>query len=278
MTNVNDLLRFLADSPCNFYAVANAAKKLEEAGFSRLDTRDHWSLAPGDKHYIIKNDSALFAFVVGKKPEAGWKIISSHSDSPGFRIKPNCEMPVEGKLLKLNTEVYGGPILYTWFDRPLSIAGRVFVRGEETLMPKRIFVKWDEPLLTIPHLAIHYNRQVNDGNPLSRQKDMLPVAAKINDRLEADGFLLNAIAKKAGVQPSDILDYDLSLYDTTRPCLTGFSGEFISAGRIDDLMMVHASICAMLQTCEEPDECTRLIAIFDNEETGSGTKQGAASP
>lgn len=279
MNYISDLLQFLADSPCNFYAVKNVADKLEQSGFSELDTRKPWILKPGDKRFIIKNGTALFAFVVGSKPEAGWKIISSHSDSPGFRIKPHPEMAVDNKILKLNTEVYGGPILYTWFDRPLSLAGRVVLRNDNDIMePRTVLVKWDEPLLTIPHLAIHYNRQVNEGNPLSKQKDMLPVIALINDKFEKENFILNLIAAKAGVKPEDILDFDLSLYDTSAPCLIGYHKEFISSGRIDDLMMVHSSLSAITETADRPSEQTRVIAIFDNEETGSGTKQGAASP
>lgn len=279
MTFTNELLRYLTLSPCNFFAVKSAASILENAGFSRLDSREKWALKPGDKRYIIKNDSALFAFVVGTDPAQGWKIISSHSDSPGFRIKPNAEIAVDNRLLKLNTEVYGGPILYTWFDRPLSIAGRVFLKNSPDLFsPRSILVKWDEPLLTIPHLAIHYNRQVNDGNKLSRQKDMLPVIAKINDTFEKNKFLSRLIAEKAGVSENDIADYDLMLYDVTPPCLVGADNEFISAGRLDDLMMVFASLMAMVETCDTPQNATRVIAVFDNEETGSGTKQGAASP
>ena len=279
MNNVNDLIRFLSESPCNVFAVKTVAGMLEEAGFSRLDPRKAWTLTPGSKRYVIKNNSALFAFVVGSDPSKGWHIISSHSDSPGFRIKPHAEMLVADSLLKLNTEVYGGPILYTWFDRPLSIAGRVFRRSSgDVFNPECVLVKWDEPLLTIPHLAIHYNRQVNDGNKLSKQKDMLPVIAKINDKLEKDNFLLKLISKKTGIPVEDIADFDLTLYDVTPACRVGVEGEFISGSRLDDLMMVHASVRAMLNSCDRPSEYTRVIAIFDNEETGSGTKQGAASP
>lgn len=277
--NVADLIAFLNESPCNFYAVKAVEKRLEAAGFRRLDTRETWSLNAGDKRYIVKNDSAIFAFIVGSDPEKGWRIISSHSDSPGFRVKPNCEIAVEGKILKLNTEVYGGPILYTWFDRPLSLAGRVFLKGaDDILQPERRFIKWDTSLLTIPHLAIHFNRQVNEGNKLSKQKDMLPVIALLNGKSEAENFMLNLIADKAGVKPEDIADYDLMLYDTTPACLTGVDGEFITGGRLDDLMMVHASVTALVNESSKKTKYTRLIAVFDNEETGSGTKQGAASP
>lgn len=276
---ISDLIDFLDKSPCNFYAVANVSRRLDDAGFTRLDPSDHWDLQCGGKYYITKNDSAVFAFTVGTGDTfSGYKIVSAHSDSPGFRIKPNAEMLCDGGIVKLNTEVYGGPILYTWFDRPLSIAGRVILRGDNPLRPRTALVNFRRPLLTIPHLAIHFNRNVNDGNKLSKQKDMLPVIAKINEPLEADNLILKMVAKELGVTESDILDFDLTLYDTTGATTFGYNNEFISSGRIDDLSMVHAAVTALTSECGSPSEMTRIVAIFDNEETGSGTKQGAASP
>lgn len=277
-----DLLSFLDASPCNFLAVEALRQRLEANGFSELAMSDAWSVRPGDRRYVIKNDSAIFAFVAGSDPLAGFRIISAHSDSPGFRIKPNAEMVCSGNILKLNTEVYGGPILYTWFDRPLSIAGRVILRGESPLRPRARMLKIDRPLLTIPHLAIHYNRSVNEGNPLSKQRDMLPVIAILSDPAEAKGFMTNLVARELGVDASEILDYDLTLYDVTPACRFGLDNEFISAGRIDDLMMAHAAVSALVASLEENGSeipaVTRVMAIFDNEETGSGTRQGAASP
>lgn len=279
MNYVNDLIDFLNESPCNFFAIEATIKRLEAAGFKHLNSSDAWTLTPGGKYYIIKNSSAIFAFVVGKGDASeGWRIISAHSDSPGFRIKPNPEILCDGNILKLNTEVYGGPILYTWFDRPLSIAGRVILRGEKALYPEIRLVKWDEPMLTIPHLAIHYNRSVNEGNSLSKQKDMLPVIGRLADGESKEGYIKRMVAKKLDVNVSDILDYDLMLYDTTPAMRVGINGEFITSGRIDDLMMTHAALSAMIATADEPCAQTRVMAIFDNEETGSGTKQGAASP
>ena len=210
--------------------------------------------------------------------ESGFKIIAAHSDSPGFRIKPNCEMVTDGNIVKLNTEVYGGPILYTWFDRPLSLAGRVILRGDNPLFPEHRLVKFDRHLLTIPHLAIHFNRNVNDGNKLSKQKDMLPVLGKVNNAGDAKGLITRMVAEKLGVKPEEIIDYDLSLFDTSRACVVGLNGEYITSGRIDDLSMVHAAMSALLDSLNKESAATRVMAIFDNEETGSGTKQGAASP
>ena len=207
----------------------------------------------------------------------GFKIISAHSDSPGFRIKPHPEMLTDGNIIKLNTEVYGGPILYTWFDRPLSIAGRVLLKGADALHPVTRLVRFDRPLLSIPHLAIHFNRAVNEGNPLSKQKDMLPVIGAVKDAVEKDGLVMRMVAEQLGIDVADILDMDLSLYDTTKACRFGLNDEFISSERLDDLSMVHAAVSALLDV-EGEQSMTRVMAIFDNEETGSGTKQGAASP
>lgn len=275
---IEGLMEFMDSSVCNFYAVATLREMLDEAGFTMLNPQDRWCLEWGGKYYVTKNDSAIFAFIVGDgAPSDGFRIIAAHSDSPGFRIKPNPEMLSDGGIVKLNTEVYGGPILYTWFDRPLSIAGRVLLRTRDPFMPETRLVKFDEPLLTIPHLAIHFNRGVNDGNPLSKQKDMLPVIGMINNVTEKDGFILRLVAEALDVNPQDIIDFDLSLYDTTQACLLGTGGEFITSGRLDDLSMVHAAASALLAADEDCSQ-TRIMAIFDNEETGSGTKQGAASP
>lgn len=279
MNYVNDLIDFLNESPCNFFAVEAAVRRLEAAGFKRLDMRDEWHLAAGDRRYIVKNSSAVFAFVVGTGSASdGWRIISAHSDSPCFRVKPDPEVLCDGRILKLNTEVYGGPILYTWFDRPLSLAGRVILRGADALHPETRLVRWDEALLTIPHLAIHYNRGVNEGNPLSKQKDMLPVLGRLGEGESKEGYVTRMVADKLGVDAADILDYDLMLYDTTPASVVGRNGEFITSGRIDDLMMAYAGISAIIASAGEPCAQTRVTAIFDNEETGSGTKQGAASP
>ena len=277
--NAYSLMEFLDKSPVNFYATHTVTTELDEAGFRRLDPRDRWPrLEPGGKYYIVKNMSAVFAFVVGTgEASEGYRIIAAHSDSPCFRVKPHAEMPGQGGVTRLNVEVYGGPILYTWFDRPLSLAGRVVIKGDDPLNPRMELVRFDRPLLTIPHLAIHFNRQVNEGHKISPQKDMLPVIGIVKEKAEADGMLLRMIAEAVQCEPADILDFDLSLYDTTPACLVGLQDEFVTSGRLDDLSMVHAALTA-LKTVQGECRQTRVMAIFDNEETGSGTKQGAASP
>ena len=278
--NISDsLLNFLNQSPVNFLAAQQIECELEANGFKRLDVAENMpELKAGDQYFAVKNGTAVFAFRVGTKApaDAGFKLICAHSDSPGFRIKPNAEMKCEGGVVKLNTEVYGGPILYTWFDRPLSVAGRVLLRTDNPLAPIEKRVKVDRPLLVIPHLAIHFNRAVNDGNKLSKQKDMLPVLGIINDKLECGGLLVSVLAEELGCKKEDIIDFDLSLYDTTKAAIVGLNNEFINSGRLDDLAMAHAGLYAMLNS--GTTEMTQVLAVFDNEETGSGTKQGAASP
>lgn len=276
---IQRLLDFLNASPVNFLAVKTLKETLNNAGYKHLNAGDTMpAMKAGDKFYVTKNDSSLYAFEIGEKPlaEAGAHIICAHCDSPTFRIKPNAEIYGDGGIVKLNTEVYGGAILSTWFDRPLSLAGRVVVNGSDALHPEVKLLHIERPLLTIPNLAIHFNRQVNDGVKLSKQKDTLPVLGIINEQFEKENLLINIIAAELNIEPSSIIDFDLYLYDTTPACLVGIHNELISAGRLDDLSMVHAGLEALLSS--ESNGTTKILAIFDNEETGSGTKQGAGSP
>ena len=275
---IESLMNFMDSSVCNFCAINTIKKELNNVGFQELSLSDTWAINKGGKYYTTKNDSAIFAFSIGKKSPAqtGFKIIAAHSDSPCFRIKPNAEIKSENGIIKLNTEVYGGPILYTWFDRPLSVAGRVILKGYDALHPITRIIKIERAILLIPHLAIHFNRSVNDGNPLSKQKDMLPILGIFNDVAEKDNILIKTVAKELGVDIQDILDFDLLVYDIQKANLVGIHNEFVSSGRLDDLSMAHAALTAMTEGSDE--ESTHIMAIFDNEETGSGTKQGAASP
>lgn len=276
---VSNLLKFLDASPVNFLAVKNICDELEQCGYRRLDPREPLGeVKAGDKLYVTKNDSSVYAFHIGRKTlsESGFRMICAHCDSPTFRIKPNAEMLCEGGIVKLNTEVYGGPIMSTWFDRPLTIAGRVIVKGEDTMTPKTLLLHVKRPLLQISNLAIHFNRSVNDGVKLSKQKDMLPLLGRITSKLEAGNMLTDVICKELGIEQSELLDFDLYLADATPACTFGVHDEFISSGRLDDLSMCYAGLVALVGT-DEP-EVTNVLAIFDNEETGSQTKQGAGSP
>ena len=276
---INRLLDFLNASPVNFLAAKNIASYLEPAGYRRLDPQmPIGEVKAGDKLYVTKNDSSVYAFHIGRLPltDAGFRMICAHCDSPTFRIKPNAEMTCEGGIVKLNTEVYGGPIMSTWFDRPLTIAGRVIVRGEDALHPKTLLLHVKRPLLQISNLAIHFNREVNDGVKLSKQKDMLPILGIVTSELERGSLLMNAICGELNIKQEDIIDFDLYLADATPACTFGVHDEFLSSGRLDDLSMCFAGLEAMIAT--ETIDTTKVLAIFDNEETGSQTKQGAGSP
>ena len=276
---IKRLLDFLNASPVNFLAVRNIVKELEQAGYRRLDPREAiGEVKAGDKLFVTKNDSSVYAFHIGRKSlaDAGFRMICAHCDSPTFRIKPNAEMTCEGGIVKLNTEVYGGPIMSTWFDRPLTIAGRVIVRSDDELNPKTLLLHVRRPLLQISNLAIHFNRQVNDGVKLSKQKDMLPILGIVTGKLECGNLLMIVICSELNIKPEEILDFDLYLADATPACTFGVHDEFLSSGRLDDLSMCFAGLEALLAT---PDtDTTKVLAIFDNEETGSQTKQGAGSP
>ena len=236
---INRLLSFLDASPVNFLAVKNIADMLEAGGFRPLNPAlPIGTVNAGDRFFVTKNDSSIFAFRIGAKPlaDVGFHMICAHADSPTFRIKPNAEMLCEGGLVKLNTEVYGGPIMSTWFDRPLTLAGRVIVRSHDVMQPQTMLLHIKRPLLQISNLAIHFNRQVNDGVKLSKQKDVLPLLGQINSQLEAGNMLMNVIVeelnKQHPIQQEDILDFDLYLADTTPACTFGAHNEFISAGQI----------------------------------------------
>lgn len=276
---IDRLLTFLDASPVNFLAVKNIVDKLEDTGFKCIDpTLPIGNIKPGDKIYVTKNDSSVYAFHIGNKSlaEEGFNMICAHCDSPTFRIKPNAEITGDGNIVKLNTEVYGGPILSTWFDRPLTIAGRVIVKSNDVMSPKTMLLHIKRPLLQISNLAIHFNRQVNDGVKLSRQKDMLPIFGIVNDQLEKGNMLINLICEELKINKNDILDFDLYLADATPACTFGIHNEFISSGRLDDLSMCYAGLEALIASpCSNK---TKVLAIFDNEETGSQTKQGAGSP
>lgn len=283
---IKRLLSFLDASPVNFLAVKNIADTLAANGFHRIDPAlPLGEVKSGDRFFVTKNDSSIYAFRIGNKhiADAGFHMICAHCDSPTFRIKPNAEMLTEGGIVKLNTEVYGGPIMSTWFDRPLTLAGRVIVRGEDVMQPETLLLHIKRPLLQISNLAIHFNRQVNDGVALSKQKDVLPLLGQITSQLETGNLLMNVILEElnstiADCQfcAKDVLDFDLYLADATPAYTFGVHNEFISSGRLDDLSMCYAGLEALIAS--DTTDTTQVLAIFDNEETGSQTKQGAGSP
>ena len=278
MKKAEALMKFIDKSPSVYHAIKNAGEFLEAKGFVHLKREDSFELKPQGRYFVTNNGSALIAWQMPKSGNAenGFRIVGSHSDSPTFRIKPNPEIKVNNHYLKLNTEGYGGVILSTWFDRPLSAAGRVIIKTDDLLKPEVKLINFDKNLLTIPSLAIHMNREINDGYKFNKQKDTLPLIALINEKLEEKGFLMNLIAEEAGVTVDKILDFDLYLYDRQPGCFIGANDEFFSVGRIDNLGMACASIDALGDAL--PSNFVQVAAIFDNEEVGSRTAQGAGSP
>ena len=272
-----ELIDFLYDSPSACHGVKSTQKILNENGFIEIKEEDKWDLKSSGKYYVIKNESALIAFEVGSEniEETGFRLIGAHTDVPGFRIKPNPQIITEGKYIKLNTEVYGGPILHTWYDRPLSIAGKVALKGKSPLKPEIKLVNINKPLLIIPSLAIHMNREVNEGYKINKQVDTLPLLGLINSKLEKEDYLINILAKDLNVNKEEILNFELGLYEYEKGSLIGMNEELISSGRFDDLWMVFAGVKALVNS--KKNNATKVMVCIDNEEIGSLTAEGANS-
>lgn len=274
---VVEMLEFIKRSPSCFHAVANVAEMLRAQGFRELKENSDWNLSQGEGFYVIRNDSSLIAFRLpdcsesGAVPE-GFHIAATHSDSPCFKVKESPEMAVEERYLKLNTEKYGGMILSTWLDRVLSVAGRVAVRSEKGIETRLVDVHRN--LLVIPNLAIHMNRDMNKGVEYNPQVDMLPLYADCSQGKKND-VLKERIAEELGVAKDDILGQDLFLYVREQGWLFGENGEFVLSPRLDDLQCVFSSVKGFLESI--PKRYINVCAIFDNEEVGSGTRQGADS-
>lgn len=272
------LIDFIDASHSSFHATKNVEEILIKEGFEKIELKDKWKLKKEGRYYVTKNSSAIIGFIIGKGEieDDGFRIVGAHTDSPTFRIKPDPEITVAGKYLKLNTEVYGGPILSTWFDRPLSMAGRVSVKTQNPLKPKEVLIDMEKPIMIIPNLAIHMNRKVNEGVKINPQIDTLPLLSTINDKFEKENFIMELIAENIGIKTEDILDFELYLYSVEKGALIGLNEEFISIGRLDDLAMVHAGLYGLVDS--KIGNATNILVCFDNEEVGSTTKQGAASP
>lgn len=263
------LLTFIRKSPTAFHAVDTMKNILAEQGFQELFEKDYWKLIPGGQYMVTRNNSALIAFSIPENAPRRFHIMASHSDSPTFKIKENPEITVEKAYVKLNVEKYGGMLMSPWFDRPLSVAGRVIVSEKGEIKEKLVDI--DRDLLMIPSLAIHMNREVNSGYTYNPQKDLLPLYGTAGTE-ETFG---KTLAEAAGVSEEDILSHDLFLYSRTRGAVWGAEKEFVSAGRLDDLQCAFASMEGLLSG--EKKKSIAVHCVMDNEEVGSGTKQGAAS-
>ncbi|MDN5304588.1 MAG: aspartyl aminopeptidase [Fusobacteriaceae bacterium] len=268
---IKEFLKFAYNSPTAFNAVDNIKNSLLKENFIELDMSKQWNLEKNGKYFITKNNSGLFAFQIGEEDikETGFKIIGSHTDSPGFKIKPNPEI-VSENYFKLNIEVYGGPIYNTWLDRPLSIAGRVILKDLTTKV-----ININKPIAIIPNLAIHQNREVNNGISLNPQENLLPIIELVTENLEKENYLLNLISKEINIDIKDILDFELFLYEYDKGNVIGLNNEMISSSRIDNLASVFTSLNALINNKNSKN--TKVIACFDNEEIGSTTLQGADS-
>ena len=269
------LIEFIDKSPTCFHAVKTMSDMLREEGFTELREDQKWHIEKGGRYFVARNGSSLIAFTIPEQDMKGMRIMASHSDSPTFKIKEDPEMEADGHYIKLNVERYGGMICAPWFDRPLSVAGRVIVRNSSGNSAsgalRTVLVNVDRDLLMIPNLAIHMNREVNDGYKYNAQKDMLPLYGDIT----AKDTFMKVIADAAGTAPEDILGHDLFLYNRQNASIWGASGEFLSSGRLDDLQCAFSSLKGFL--AGEKKEYMAVHCVLDNEEVGSGTKQGAAS-
>ncbi len=279
MTNENikitkELIGFIEASPTAFHAVENAGKLLEEAGFIRLSEGEDWAIVPGGKYYVTRNMSSVIAFAVPDDvPSLSFMIMASHTDAPTFKLKTETETDALGKYVKLNAEPYGGTIYSTWLDRPLSVAGRVILSENGTFTAKT--VKIDRDLVLIPNVAIHQNRTVNSGYAYNAAVDLMPLFGGADSK----GGLMKIVAEAAGADESAVVSADLYLYNRTPASLWGADNEFFSCPGIDNRQCAYGTLQGFVKAVSSGDfTAVPVYASFDNEETGSSTKQGAASP
>lgn len=275
MQKLDRLFEFIEKSTSQFHTVEATKKQLLEMGFQELSLKTIWNLERGGCYFFVHHGSAIFAFTIGKDfcPEDGFRLAAAHGDFPGFRLKYNAEME-NGGYLQLNTETYGGAILSTWLDRPLSVAGRVVLKSDEVFRPEVRLIDFKKPILVIPNLAIHFNREMNKGVELRKQVEMIPFYGMSSEEM-TQGAFLSYLAKELGVEKEAILDYELMVYNTDKPSIVGLFDEFISAPRLDNLCSTQALIEGIAEG--NRDSGLNMIIVFDHEEIGSKTKQGAAS-
>lgn len=267
MKHTENLLEFISASPSSFHAVENIINELSKKGFTCLFEGEEWNLSDGGKYYVTRNRSSVIAFVMPQKiTKARFMVCASHSDSPCFKVKHIPEL--EGIYTRINTERYGGVILDSWFDRPLSVAGRVMVRTDDGV--KNLLVNVDRDLLLIPHVAIHLENP-NNGKAYELTSDLVPLYGGAS----AKGSFMLDVAEAAGVNKDDIISHELFLYNRQEGSVWGGEGEFISSPRLDDLMCVYSTLAAITEA--NPTDAVPVMYVADNEEVGSSTRQGAGS-
>lgn len=271
-----ELLHYLNGAVTPYHAVDMGRRLLTEAGFTEQRLDEPICSEPGGKYFISVYGTGLIAYIIGDNfvPGDEIRLAVAHTDAPCLRIKPRAEL-LAGEYKRLDVEVYGGAILNTWFDRPLSVAGRVALKGASALCPRLQMVNFDRPLLTIPNLAIHMNREVNKGTEYKPQRDLLPLLGMLKEGETGDTYLKSLLAKELDVAEEDILDYDLTVYCAEKACLLGEKEEFISGPRLDNQLSCYALLQAIMET--EQNSGIRMIVLYDHEEIGSRSKQGADS-
>lgn len=281
--SIHELEELLTAGVSPYHAIEKSISMLAEKGFEELKASKAWEVKPGKSYYVNLYGSSLIAFCVGanvKKSGSAPKIrmAASHTDWPCLRVKPSPELAKDGYGL-LNVEAYGGMLLQTWFDRPLSMAGRVCVKGKDAFHPVEKLVDFKRPLLMVPNLANHIKRESEKNAEPNKQVDMLPVLTRLTEDLNKDQFFLDLLAKEMGVAADEILDYEFYIYNCEKGTLWGLNEEFYSSPRLDNLTSVEGCLSGLLSAkqCGKDDDTISLIALYDNEEVGSRTKQGAAS-
>lgn len=276
MNHSQQLIQFIKKATSPFHVVAQSEDILKEAGFTSLSMDESWTLSKGGKYYTQLYGTTLFAFTVGKNltNKHTFRIVAAHTDYPCLRIKP-CPDFWEKDYLRLNVETYGGLIKNTWLDRPLSIAGKISLKSNDIFHPSARLVDFNRPLLTIPNLAIHLNRDVNKGVELNNQTEMLPLLAMAGEELNRDHYFLDFLSKELKVSPEDILDFDLYIYNYEECCKLGMNEEFLSGPRLDNLTSVLSCLNGIIG--DSISDTINVTALYDNEEIGSRSKQGADS-
>ena len=267
-----ELMDFIQDSPSCYHVVANAATMLENAGAIRLDEKKPFVLEEGNCYFVERNGSSIIAFRMPQGDAVGYSIVAAHTDSPSFKVKENPEIRNGGTYTTLNVEAYGGMLMAPWFDRPLSIAGRAFVKQSDGSICEKL-VDFDRDLCQIVNLCIHQNREVNKGYEYKVQKDLLPIIA-LGDK---ETTLRDIVAEELEIDPENLLDTELFLYNRMKGSIWGLDDEFFSCPKIDDLMCSFSALKAFVSAEDSDSSRIQMVALFDNEEVGSTTKQGANS-
>jgi aspartyl aminopeptidase len=273
---IQNLLNFIDASPSPWHVVNTVESLLKPFQFTKLDETTRWQLQPGGRYYVVRDDSSIILFVLGTKPlvESGFKIVGAHTDSPGLRVKPNASNTKDG-VARLNVEIYGSPILATFTDRDLSLAGRICYKNDRSQIASQL-IKFDNPLLRLPNLAIHMNRNVNeDGLKLHKQNELPLILSTLSEQQLPPDYFLSLLEKQSGIGPAHILSWDLAAYDTQKGTIWGAQEELYSDSQLDNLASCHAALLALLDETVLNNENTLVCAFFDHEEIGSESKQGA---